>query len=280
MSQRVQRYRKHTKKYKIATGGTVEEAFSQPLIYEPGTSWCYSPSIDWAGKVIERITGQTLEEYMMTHIWRPLGIKDITFWPEQHPDMKNRITSMTIRDEESGKVIPDHGSAKMPRGIDCFGGHGAFASMPDYFKILHSLLLDDETLLKRSTTAQMFQPQLTKESQEAQKSLMANPADLTLFVGAFPKNIPLDWGIGGILTRQADEAWRGKHTLIWSGMPNLFWACVFFSIPSSPTALDKRKSPTTNTTTVHRPLDRSLRRIRRPSITARRRQGWKDDYAV
>ncbi|KAM0805889.1 beta-lactamase [Usnea florida] len=223
MSQRVQRYRRHTKNFKIGTGATVEEACTQPLIYEPGTDWCYSTSIDWAGKLIERITGQTLEEYMTTYIWRPLGIKDMTFWPDEHPDMKSRMTSMTIRDEASGKVIPDQGSAKLPGGIDCFGGHGAFASMPDYFKILHSLLLDDETLLKRSTTAQMFQPQLTKESQRAQKSLMANPANMTLFVGEFPKEIPLDWGIGGILTLEADEAWRGKHTLIWSGMPNLFW---------------------------------------------------------
>ena len=232
MSQRVQRYRKHTKNFQIATGATVEEACSQPLIYEPGTSWCYSTSIDWAGKLIERITGQTLEEYMIAHIWRPLGIKDITFWPEQHPDMQNRLTSMNIRDEQSGKVIPDLSGSILPGGRDCFGGHGAFASMPAFFKILHSLLLDDETLLKRPTTAQMFHPQLTKESQAAQKSLMANPADLTLFVGEFPKTVPLDWGIGGILTREADKSWRGKHTLIWSGMPNLFWVSNFF--PQSP----------------------------------------------
>ena len=277
MSQRVQHYRKHTKKFKIATGATVEEACSQPLIYEPGTRWCYSTSIDWAGKLIERITGQTLEEYMIPHIWRPLGIKDITFWPEQYPDMKSRIPRMTIRDEESGKVIPDQGSVKLPGGIDCFGGHGAFASIPDYFKILHSLLLDDGILLRPSTTAQMFQPQLTKESQEAQKTLMASPTNMTPFVGAFPKNIPLDWGIGGILTLEADEAWRGKHTLIWSGMPNLFWVSSFFPLPLSPTAL---QPPTTNTPTVRRPLDRSLRLIRRPSTAARRRQGWKDDYAV
>ena len=239
MSQRVQRYRRHTKNFKIGTGATVEEACTQPLIYEPGTDWCYSTSMDWAGKLIERITGQTLEEYMTAYIWRPLGIKDMTFWPEEHPDMKSRMTSMTIRDDASGKVIPDQGSAKLPGGIDCFGGHGAFASMPDYFKILHSLLLDDETLLKRSTTAQMFQPQLTKESQRAQKSLMANPAGMALFVGEFPKEIPLDWGIGGILTLEADEAWRGKHTLIWSGMPNLFWVSSFFASPSIPNILEK-----------------------------------------
>ena len=171
---------------------------------------------------------------MEVNIWRPLGIKDIAFWPERHPDMESRMVSMTIRDEESGKVIHDPDGVKFPGGKDCFGGHGATATMPDYFKILHSLLLDDGTLLKRSTTAQMFQPQLTKESQEAQKRLMAQPENTSLFVGEFPKHVALDWGIGGILTREADEGWRGQNTLIWSGLPNLFWVCCWcFSHPLS-----------------------------------------------
>lgn len=223
MSQRVQRYRKQTKNFKMATGTTVEEACIQPLIYDPGTSWLYSTSIDWAGKLVERISGQTLEEYMKNNIWKPLGIKDMTFWPEQHPNMKGRMVGMTIRDEGTGKVIHDPDGPKLPRGKDCFGGHGASASMPDFFKILQSLLVDDEKILKRSMTAQMFQPQLTKESQEAQKQLMARPSIALPFVGEFPKNVSLDWGIGGILTREADEGWRGQHTLIWSGLPNLFW---------------------------------------------------------
>ena len=223
MSQRIQRYRKHTRNFKIATSATVEESCTHPLIYEPGTSWLYSTSVDWAGKMVERITGQTLEEYMKVNIWHPLGINDITFWPEQHPDMKSRMASMTRRDEEIGNVIHDPDGPKLAGGIDCFGGHGASASMLDYFKILQSLLIDDEKLIKRSTTAQMFQPQLTKESRDAQKQLMAKPENTMLFVGEFPKHIPLDWGIGGILTREADEEWRGKNTLMWSGLPNLFW---------------------------------------------------------
>ncbi len=223
MSPRLQRYRKLTKNFNIATGATVEECCTHPLIYEPGVSWEYSTSVDWAGKLVERITGQTLEEHMKANIWRPLGIKDITFWPKEHPEMKSRMASMAIRDDETGKVIHDLDDAKFPGGKDCFGGHGAFASMPDYFKILLSLLVDDEKLLKRSTTAQMFQPQLTKESQEAQKKLMEDPENTTLFVGEFPKHVPMDFGIGGILTREADKGWRGQNTMMWSGLPNLFW---------------------------------------------------------
>ena len=224
MSEHVQRYRKHTKNFKINAGETIEEAFTQPLIYEPGTSWLYGPSVDWAGKLVERITSQTLEEHMKANIWQPLGIKDITFWPKRDPAIENRMTGMTIRDDETGKVIQYRDSVKLPGGKDCFGGHGASASMPDFFKILQSLLADDERLLKRSTTAQMFQPQLTKESQEAQKTILTEENNKTmLFVGEFPRHVPMDWGIGGILTMEADTGWRGRSTMIWSGLPNLFW---------------------------------------------------------
>ena len=223
MNRRLQRYRKHVQNFKIGNSGTVEECYTYPLTYEPGTSWLYSTGLDWAGKLVERITGQTLEQFMRANIWRPLGMKDVTFWPERHPNMKSRMASMTVRDEESGRVIHDLDGVDVPGGKDCFGGHGAFASMPDYFKILRSLLVDDERLLKRSTTAQMFQPQLTKQSQEAQKGVMTKPYDKTMIVGEFPQHVPLDWGIGGILTMEADEGWRGQHTMMWSGLPNLFW---------------------------------------------------------
>ena len=279
MSQRVQRYRKHTKNFKMATGATVEECCTQPLIYEPGTSWLYSTSIDWAGKLVERITAQTLEEYMKANIWHPLGIKDITFWPEQQ-HMKHRMASLTVRDEETGKVIHDLDGAKMPGGKDCFGGHGAFASMPDYFKILRSLLLDDGIILERSTAAQMFQPQLTKESQEAQKQLMAKPENTALFVGEFPKRVPLDWGIGGILTREADEGWRGKNTLMWSGLPNLFWVrCWHFPTSFLLFRSSMENDMTLISGTVYRPRSRPLRLVRRSSTAAWRCKGCKDDHA-
>ena len=225
MSPDLVRYRKHTKNFKIATGETVVEVCSHPLLHEPGTGWIYGTGVDWAGKLVERITGQTLEEYMKANIWQPLGIKSMTFWPERHPDMRARMTDMTVRDKEIGKVIHSSDGLRMARGKDCFGGHGAVAIMPDYFKILQSLLVDDEKLLQRSTTAQMLQPQLTEESQKAQKMAMEKPEVTVLFVGEFPKHVPLDWGIGGILTREADKGWRGKHTMMWSGLPNLFWVC-------------------------------------------------------
>ena len=33
---------------------SLKENYNTPLIYEPGDSWAYGPSIDWAGRVVSR----------------------------------------------------------------------------------------------------------------------------------------------------------------------------------------------------------------------------------
>lgn len=72
------------------TGPTVEDKSTIPLVFEPGTSFRYSVGSDWAGQLIERITDRSLEHFMTEHIFEPLGIKDITFHPDNHPEMKSR----------------------------------------------------------------------------------------------------------------------------------------------------------------------------------------------
>src|SRR6516162_3003376 len=50
-----------------------------PLIFEPGTRWQYGTGLDWSGKLVETISGQTLEAYFQANILGPLGMTDTTF---------------------------------------------------------------------------------------------------------------------------------------------------------------------------------------------------------
>ena len=139
--------------------------------------------------------------------------------------MNGRMADMSRRDPKAnGKLVHEGCSINSTKGCkDCFGGHGAYASMPDYFKILMSLLLDDEKLLKKAMTKMMFESQLSDESREAMEALWKNPANTKLFIGDFPSDVRLDWGLGGLLIGNGTEGWRRKNTLIWGGLPNLFW---------------------------------------------------------
>ena len=186
--------------------------------------------MDWAGKLVERLTGKTLEEYMSTNIWGKLGITDITFWPKSKAGMAERMAGMSVRDRRTGALTHEMESIESTAGAkDCFGGQGAYASMPSFMKILQSLLRDDEVLLKRETVKVMFEPQLTEESREAMRVLWEDQASARYFVGEFEPQVRKDWGLGGLLVRDGTEGWRRRNTLVWSGLPNLFWVSVILS---------------------------------------------------
>ena len=108
---------------------------------------------------------------MSTNIWGKLGITDITFFPKSKAGMAERMAGMSVRDKTE-ELKHEMESIESTAGAnDCFGGHGSYASMPSFMKILQSLLRDDEVLLKRETTKMMFEPQLTEESREAMRVL-------------------------------------------------------------------------------------------------------------
>ena len=50
-----------------------------PLAYQPGTKWLYSLSMDIQGAIIEKLSGQSLPDFMRTRIFEPLGMVDTAF---------------------------------------------------------------------------------------------------------------------------------------------------------------------------------------------------------
>ncbi|KAH6700634.1 beta-lactamase [Leptodontidium sp. MPI-SDFR-AT-0119] len=148
----------------------VVNRFGCPLLFEPS---------------VARIARTSLEDYYQQNIFRPLNITDITFWPERQPELNARLAGMTVRDSNvpdgKGKVLPYLGP-----------NPSAYGTVPEFMKILQSLLADDEKLVKKETTVEMFQPQLNRESQ---RSLQENFGDINrsqLFIGKFPEHVQYD----------------------------------------------------------------------------------------
>ncbi len=53
-----------------------------PLTFEPGTDYAYSNAgINTAGRIIEVVSGMPYEDFLDQKLFRPLGMKDTTFWP-------------------------------------------------------------------------------------------------------------------------------------------------------------------------------------------------------
>ena len=74
-----------------------------PLLFDPGTGWEYGIGIDLAGKVVETVTGQSLEAYFRQHIFEPLGMRDTSFLLSD--DMARRLVGTHIRGAD-GKPAP------------------------------------------------------------------------------------------------------------------------------------------------------------------------------
>lgn len=202
---------------------TMKTKCVYPLLFEPGTYWSYGTGIDWAGKVIEAVTKQSLQQYMDETVLAPLNISRIKFKPYLTEEMSSQAATIALR-------IPSGQLVNLPKeknidwkDAECFGGHGGYADLSDYFKILSSLLLDDEVLLSKSSTAIFFSPQLTAQSHTAINKVFTQPEIMAFFIGKFPSSTTYDWGVGGVLVDSSNDEHRGKGTLIWSGMPNNFW---------------------------------------------------------
>jgi len=210
---------------KVAPGVTIAERYDCPLVYEPGTAWGYSPSIDWAGKMVERVNNNiSLQDYMIQHIWEPLGIKDMIFHLRDREDLRKRLADMSMRDPSgSGKAIyiPNH--AGFTADVqDAMGGGGAFASPREYFKILQAVLADNGKLLKPESIDEFFKPHLSAESQQALMKLLEDPV-LNLQLGGVPLGTKKDWSLAGILVMEDLPDFYKKGTVIWGGLPNLAW---------------------------------------------------------
>ena len=63
-----------------ATTREIVDAFAEsPLLFQPGTHFCYSLSHDVAAAVLEVVTGMSFGEYLKKNVWEPLGMKNTFF---------------------------------------------------------------------------------------------------------------------------------------------------------------------------------------------------------
>jgi CubicO group peptidase (beta-lactamase class C family) len=131
--------------------GSYSQFLTQPLVNQPGSRWEYGINIDWAGLILSRITGKSLNDYFHDHIFKPLDIKNISMFPT--PEMASRLAWMNFRDNSTGKLglnLGGHivreqlmaaGDKSEEARVFNAGGHGCFARPTEYTRIIAMLLV-------------------------------------------------------------------------------------------------------------------------------------------
>ncbi|KAM6536028.1 hypothetical protein FALCPG4_005549 [Fusarium falciforme] len=106
---------------------TVKESFPTFLVFEPGEQWTYGPGLEWAGKMIEKVTGMRLGEYMRQNMFEPVDAHDITFRLHEREDLRARKVKLWERDGNELKEVTDFWWPDP--AIDDIGGGGIYANV-------------------------------------------------------------------------------------------------------------------------------------------------------
>ncbi|WP_417763346.1 serine hydrolase domain-containing protein [Shewanella sp.] len=122
----------------------MEELARWPLGFDPGSEWHYHTSTNMLAYMIERISGQTLQQYVTEQVLKPLGMNDTAWFyaPEKLSRFVNAYSSIdgNIIAEPNlyrrGAVNPEHTYAE--------GAIGLNGPIGDYAKFLQMMLNQGE----------------------------------------------------------------------------------------------------------------------------------------
>src|ERR1039457_4098496 len=70
----------------------IEKLAKIPLLYQPGKGCTYSMSMDSEGYIVEKLSGQSLPDFMRDRIYQPLGMRDAGFFVPA--DKRSRFTTL------------------------------------------------------------------------------------------------------------------------------------------------------------------------------------------
>lgn len=120
--------------------GCVRAWAELPLAFQPGAEWNYSVATDVLGRLVEVVSGQTLEAFFTERILGPLGMRDTAFWcPEER---LHRLAALYAADPGRTRLIRSDalgkGVTRPPSWLS--GGGGLVSTTRDYTRFTWMLL--------------------------------------------------------------------------------------------------------------------------------------------
>lgn len=195
-----------------------------PLLFDPGARWNYGISTDWLGRIVEKVSGETLEAYFKQHIFDPLGMTDSFFVVP--PDKQGKVAKLFHRAKD-GTLEPQPPALPPPGAgsgsVFYSGGGGLMSTARDYLTLVRAVMaggqLGQAKILSPDSIAQMGQNQIGALTLAPFHSLMPDLAtDNATFAGDTDK-----FGLGFALNSKPTASGRGANTMTWLGIFNTFF---------------------------------------------------------
>jgi len=209
-------------RYNTLKGGPAGAAVAPltPLIFEPGTRWQYGTSLDWTGRLVEKVSVLTLEQYFQRNILQPLGMKDTSFIVPK--DKFDRLVSSYRRQPDGSLKEDPRTLPAVPKAFN--GGGGLNSTAPDYIRFMQMILRHgagpgNVRILQAKTVALMTSNQIGNVS----------AGKLKTFRPAISSNVDFHPGVtdgftyGFLINKTAYRGGRSAGSLAWAGVENTFY---------------------------------------------------------
>ncbi len=197
----------------------TKESIATPLLFDPGERWEYGSNIDWAGQVVEAITGKRLGDVMSERIFEPLGMNSTSF--SMTAGMRAAMAKMHQRGADGSLVPLDF---ELPADPDLhMAGHGLYSTATDYIKFIRMWLNDgmgpDGPILSKATVemaAANGLGDLKIKALPAVNPMLTNEAEF------FP-GMPKSWALTFMINDEDAPTGRPAGSLAWAGLANLYY---------------------------------------------------------
>jgi methyl acetate hydrolase len=210
-------------KYEEVTGTPsittcLNASLTLPLLFDPGDRWEYGINIDWAGKMVETVSGKKLGTYFAENILAPLGMNDTAFFVT--PAMQARLAKIHNR-TDSGLVPSDLMITQEPEFE--MGGGGLYGTVLDYLKFVQMMLNEG-----RAGSEQVLKP----ETVELMSHNAMGDCKVTLLKPAVPPlsndaeffpGISKSWGLSFMINDEEAPTGRSAGSLAWAGLANTYY---------------------------------------------------------
>ena len=200
----------------------TEAVAGVPLLSQPGTAWSYSIGMDLEGRIIEKLSGRTLGQFLQERIFTPLKMKDTAFTVPA--DKLGRLTTLSGFDPKAGKLSSMSGMMEelvhdysKPRRIES-GGGGLVSTTDDYARFAQMLAnggaLDGARILSPGSVKLMGTNAIPRPAFDIPNGNGIRFGDA------------LGYGLGVMVVNEpaAIGSLEGKGTLSWDGAASSwFW---------------------------------------------------------
>jgi CubicO group peptidase (beta-lactamase class C family) len=195
-----------------------EKLAQLPFLYEPGQNWVYSYSFDVLGRVIEVVTGQSLEHALRERIFTPLQMTHTSFYV----DPKDQAQLATVYRHTADHQLVESTLPLLAQATTehawASGGGGLVSTIEDYrhfaSMLLHQGQWRHRQILKATTVNEMTSPQVDAAQYQHYWGLSGRGQSYGLGLGMVLNAAEVPWP-----TENGEFSWGGALDTHWIANP-------------------------------------------------------------